>query len=233
MRWILSIFYLLCVAGALFVSDLRADIAPARQFGTTLAPWGISGIRMTEEAVRIRLGKTRAYFEATFELKNDTVEEVSLDVGFPDSVGAGRWSSDVREPPQSPYPSLQGFEVRVDGRTIHPEPRFYQQKVGPLERTGLAASYRKREREIAEASDPEKKAQLQAALDKDRESFGWWSSSGWLAWPMTFEPGAVRRVAVTYVLPYRGPSAISSSASRPSSTSSRRVRSGRARSDTP
>lgn len=184
---------------------MAADIAPARQYGTTLAPWGASEIRMTGEVVRIRLEKEQAIFDVTFQLENAGDEAVSLDVGFPDAVQVGSWSTDVRTHPSQPFPRLRNFEVLVDGEAASAEPRFFQRDADPLLRTEVAESYRRRERAIAAEGDPEKKARLQAALEQDREFFGWWNSQGWLAWPMTFDARQRRTVTVRYDLPYRGP----------------------------
>jgi hypothetical protein len=190
-------------AGIFLAPPTSADIAPARQFGTTLAPWAASGIRMTREAVKIRLERRTAKFHATFWLKNDRDEPVSLDVGFPDAVRYGYWSSDPKTEPAGPMSKLRNFEVTVDGAPIKANPRYFRSKVSLRKSVGLLQSYRRREREIAQEKDPEEKARLRDALGRERESLGWWFSGGWLAWRMAFAAGDSHRVVVSYDLPYR------------------------------
>jgi len=183
----------------------RGDIAPAREYGAALAPWGETSIRMAREDVVIRLEAARAVVHARFVLESSSAETVQQDIGFPDAVKAGVWSSDVTQTPRNGFPALQDFVARIDGERIEGVPRYYQSDVGPLERTELARSYREREARIRATVDAAERKRLEEALDRDREQFGWWSGRGWLVWPMTFEPRATHVVEVDYHLPYRGP----------------------------
>ena len=54
---------------------------------------------MAGEVVRIRLGRERATFHATFEMVNDGYQATTLDVGFPAAVRYSSWSTDVKTRP--------------------------------------------------------------------------------------------------------------------------------------
>lgn len=199
---------MLVVASVVTLLGLRAapapaDIAPDPEYGTSLAPWGPCGVRMADEHVTIRLEKERVLVKAAFTLVNGD-KPARLRVGFPDTVTSSRWSSDVSEPPEPGDPKLLEFRARVDGQEQAVTPRYYQEKVGPLERGELAEAFRAKERALEQAATPEEKARLQKEIEQARETYGWWSSAGWLTWQMDFAAGATRTVEVTYRTSYRG-----------------------------
>lgn len=194
---------LLALVGARGLPPASADIAPDPEYGTTLAPWGPCGVRMADEHVTLRLEKDRVLVKALFTLVNGD-QQAQLRVGFPDVVTPSQWSSDVNDPPQGGLPKLQEFRALVDGAEVKTAPRYYQQKVGPLERTDLATSFRAKEAALEKAATPEEKKRLEDELAKARETYGYWQSSGWMVWEMAFAPKQERKVEVTYRTQYRG-----------------------------